>query len=97
MITKDKTSNFSDVAKDITIKQVRDGKINRTQIYGLDSYIDDITLTTYSKELKKKLGTMCVISKDETGKFMGFQGNHVDTVYKYLISKNIVAEQKIKK
>lgn len=97
MITKDKTSNFSDVAKDITIKQVRDGKINRTQIYGLDSYIDDATLTIYSKELKKKLGTMCVISKDDIGKFMGFQGNHVDTVYKYLISKNIVAEQKIKK
>jgi translation initiation factor 1 (eIF-1/SUI1) len=96
-IINDKSSNINDIAKDITIKHVRCGKINRTQIYGLNSYINDETITIYSKELKKKLGTMCVLCEDDVGQFLGFQGNHIDSIYKYLLSKKIISSQKIKK
>lgn len=85
-----------EVDKQITLKYKKEKKSSRTYIYGLEDFMEQKEIEKICKLLKKNLGTGLHITEEEGKNIYGFQGNFIDKISEFLISKGIDSS-KIKK
>ncbi len=91
-----KSNLFVQLDKHVTLKFLKEVKTSRTYIGGLGDFMTNEQIEIFTKQLKKKLGagmnTKLVNGKTE----YGFQGNHIDSIKKILLSETEIPEEKIK-
>lgn len=104
--SKDKGKSISvldEINKKIEIKFFKEKKTSRTYIEGLEGFISEKqTRDEIAKELRIALGTAsCIKPLEIDGKtidgkeMIGFNGNHVDQIIKYLVTKRNIPSNKI--
>lgn len=98
---KSKDSNLmTEIDKHIEIKFLKEGRRNKTYIYGLSDYMTgdnkDTNLTKFVEKLKKKLGTSMVEEEKDGKKYFGFGGDHVDVIKNIIIADLKIPRDKIK-
>jgi len=87
------------IDRKLTIKYMKEGKASRTYIYGLMSYINsEEDIMKHMKKLQKSMGTSLFKTYDDNNKIIvGFGGEHIRTIYEYIIKNNICPEKDISK
>uniref|UniRef100_A0A6C0EB76 SUI1 domain-containing protein n=1 Tax=viral metagenome TaxID=1070528 RepID=A0A6C0EB76_9ZZZZ len=88
------TSTLTSIDSCITLKFRKEKKTSRTYIIGLEQFVPDVD--KFCKDLKKTLGTGSNVIEEDGSKMYGFQGDFIERIYNYLISKGI-DKSKIKK
>ena len=97
--SKSNDSNLiAEIDKHIEIKFIKEGRRNKTYIYGLGDYIEggDKELIKYVEKLQKRLGTNLIKEEKDGKKFYAFGGDHVNVIKKYIIDDLKVSTDKIK-
>jgi len=89
---------ITEIDKKIIIKYMKEIKTSRTYIYGLESYVKKEDITNFIKTLQKSLGTSSLKKQDDNNNnIYGFAGDHIDTIYNYIIKKKICSKKDIVK
>lgn len=93
------TNILNQIDRKLIIKYMKEGKSSRTYIYGLSSYIDsEDQIMNHAKKIQKSLGTSILKRHDDDNKIIiGFGGEHIRTIYEYIIKNNICPINEIKK
>ena len=92
------TSILAQIDRKLSLKFLKEGKTSRTYISGLDSYIKNVDeLNNFVKTLQKTIGTSLLKKTVDDKLVFGFGGDHIRTIYEYIIKKNICPIHEIKK
>ena len=77
---------------------MKEGKNTKTYIIGLEGYLKDDEQLTFIKDIQKKLGTSMLKKMTEDNKpIYGLGGDHINSVFNFLVKKNIVKSSEIKR
>lgn len=88
---------IAEIDKHIEIKFIKEGRRNKTYIYGLDDYIEDKKeLKKCVEKLQKKMGTSLLEEEKDGKKCYGFGGDHVNTLKIFVINDLKVPKDKVK-
>lgn len=88
---------IAEIDKHIEIKFLKEGRRNKTYIYGLSDYIDgEKELQKCIEKLQKRLGTSLIEEEKDGKKFYGFGGDHVNILKKFAIDELKIPKDKIK-
>ena len=96
---KSNDSNLiAEIDKHVEIKFLKEGRRNKTYIYGLEDFIEggDKELTKYVEKLQKKLGTNLIKEQKDGKKFYAFGGDHVSVIKKFVIDDLKIPTEKIR-
>jgi hypothetical protein len=89
---------LSQIDRKLILKYMKEGKSSRTYILGLEGYLKQDEQLTLMKDIQKKLGTSLLKKMTEDNKpIFGLGGDHVNTIYDYIIKKKIAPKGEIKK
>jgi hypothetical protein len=96
-----KSSNSSlmaEIDKHIEIKFLKEGRRNKTYIYGLGDYVEggEKELKKCIEKLQKKLGTSVLEEEKDNKKYYGFGGDHVNTLKTFVLNDLKVPKDKVK-
>lgn len=97
--TKSNDSNLiAEIDKHIEIRFLKEGRRNKTYIFGLCDYIEggEKELKKCVEKLQKKLGTSLLEEEKDGKKYYGFGGDHVNTLKSYVINDLKVPKDKVK-
>ena len=87
---------YDDINKFISIKCYKQKNKYKTNVYGLDNFITDKELKTFTKIIKKKLGCSGTIYiTDEKNKVLVFSGNKIKEIKNIIIENNITDATRI--
>lgn len=89
---------LSQIDRKIILKFMKEGKNTKTYIIGLEGYLKDDEQLIFIKEIQKKLGTSLLKKITEDKKpIYGLGGDHINSVFDFLVKKNIAKPSEIKK
>lgn len=106
-----KSTNLSLIAeidKHIEIKFLKEGRRNKTYVYGLGDYIESVNkdikngvekdkeLNKFVEKLQKRLGTSVLWEEKDGKKYFGFGGDHVNVIKTIVINELKVPKDKVK-
>ena len=95
-----KASNLTVIAeidKHIEIKFLKEGRRNKTYVYGLDGYIEEKKdLEKFIEKLQKKLGTSLIGEEKDGKKIYAFGGDHVNVIKTIVINDLKIPKDKVK-
>lgn len=96
--SEQETDLLKKIDQKIIIKYMREGKTSRTYMIGVHNYFKkEEDLTTYMKNLQKKLGTSFLKKMVDDIPHFGFAGEHIDKIYEELLKNKIAKKHEIKK
>lgn len=88
---------IAEIDKHIEIKFLKEGRRNKTYIYGLSDYIEnEKELKKCVEKIQKKLGTSVIEEEKDGKKYYGFGGDHVNVLKTYAINELKISKDKIK-
>jgi len=87
------------IDRKIIIKFLKEGKTSRTYIFGIDGFIkSQQEIDTFIKKLQKTLGTSLITKQSDTNTpVYGFGGDHIRTIYDFILKNKICNALDIKK
>jgi len=89
---------ITEIDKKIIIKFMKEIKTSRTYIHGLESYVKQEDIPNFIKTLQKSLGTSSLKKQDDdNNNIYGFAGDHIETIYDYIIKKKICSKKDVVK
>lgn len=93
------TNILEQIDRKLIIKYMKEGRASRTYVYGLMSYINsEEDIMKHMKKLQKSMGTSLFKTYDDKKKIIiGLGGEHIRTIYEYIIKNNICPENEISK
>jgi len=89
---------LTQIDRKVILKCMKEGKNTKTYIIGLEGYLKDSDQISFVKEIQKKLGTSMLKKMTEDKKpIYGLGGDHINSIFEFLIKKNIVKSSEIKR
>lgn len=100
---KSNSSNvIAEIDKHIEIRFLKEGRRNKTYVYGLIDYIGgeekdkNKNLQKFVEKLQKRLGTSMLEEEKDGKKSYAFGGDHVNTIKTIVMSELKVPKEKVK-
>lgn len=92
------SSLIAEIDKHIEIKFLKEGRRNKTYIYGISDYVEggEKELKKCIEKLQKKLGTSVLEEEKDGKKYYGFGGDHVNVLKTFVLNDLKVPKDKVK-
>lgn len=95
-VKENTTSIMAEIDKHIEIRFLKEGRRNKTYLYGFCDYVEEKNLKKIIEKIQKNLGTSVKEEEKDGKKFYAFGGDHVSTLKKIMLNEFKIPQDKIK-